>query len=173
MFEVDGITYIENFIDDSQVLLDELSKNIEWDTRMKARLTASFGAAYNYSQITYPDKKMPRKIVELCEKIESRFGFLPNNCLLNFYPNGRSRMGFHSDQTDILAENTGIAIISLGAERVLKFRAIGNGTQMFDYALNAGSLIYMTQEIQRDFQHSIPKAETENARMSLAFRKIK
>jgi hypothetical protein len=35
-------------------------------------------------------------------------------------------MGYHSDQTDILVANTGIAIVSLGEMRVLKFRNIMN-----------------------------------------------
>lgn len=37
---------------------------------------------------------------------------------------GTSSMGYHSDQTDNLEKNTGIAIISLGAERILRFRKI-------------------------------------------------
>ncbi len=173
MFEIDGIKYIEHFIDNSTVLFDELEKEIEWDTRMKARLTASFGAAYNYSQITYPYREMPPQIGNLCCRIETRFNFEPNNCLINLYPDGRSRMGFHSDQTDILAENTGVAIISLGAERSLKFRKIGDENQTFNYQLKSGSLIYMMQETQTAWRHSIPRSETESPRMSLTFRKIK
>ena len=173
MFEINGISYIENFINDSPNLFDELRMEIEWDERMKARLTASFGVAYNYSQITYPFREMPPQISDLCRRIQTRLDFEPNNCLVNFYPDGRSRMGFHSDQTDILAENTGIAIVSLGAERILRFRAIGDENRSFEYLLKDGSLIYMTQEIQTKWQHSIPKAAIERARMSLTFRKLK
>lgn len=173
MFKIEGIDYIENFIDDSLVLFDKLEKEIEWDERMKARLTASFGAAYNYSQITYPYTEMPPRIGDLCKKIATRHGFEPNNCLVNFYADGRARMGFHSDQTDILAENTGIAIISLGAQRNLKFRKIDDENQTLEYQLKSGSLIYMTQEIQTAWQHSIPRAKSVEARMSLTFRKIK
>lgn len=167
------MTLIKNFLPNSQSLFEILKTNIEWDERMKARLTASFGAAYNYSQITYPDKPMPEQIEILCDKINDRFGFKPNNCLINFYPNGDSTMGFHSDQIDILAENTGVAIISLGDTRILRFRKIENRDETFDYELPSGSLIYMPQEIQKIFQHSIPKSNTANGRMSLTFRKIR
>lgn len=165
--------YIENFVENSLALFEKLKTNIKWDERMKARLTASFGVAYNYSQITYPDKPMPEQIEILCDKINAQFGFKPNNCLVNFYPNGDSTMGFHSDQIDILAENTGVAIISLGDTRILRFRKIENHTETFDYELPTGSLIYMPQEIQKIFQHSIPKSNSKHGRMSLTFRKIK
>ena len=81
-------------------------------------------------------------------------------------------MGYHSDQTDILAENTGIAIVSLGETRILRFRNIENPTLYLDYELVAGSLIYMTQEIQAMWQHAIPKSNTENGRISLTFREM-
>lgn len=173
MMKLNGLTYIEDFVVDSQILFGELRNEIDWDERMKARLTASFGTAYNYSQITYPYREMPPRIGDLCCRIEARLNFAPNNCLINFYPDGRSRMGFHSDQTDILADKTGIAIISLGEIRTLRFRKIGDETEIIDYPLDSGSLIYMPQEIQTTWQHSIPKSKTENPRMSLTFRKIK
>lgn len=81
-------------------------------------------------------------------------------------------MGFHSDQTDILFENTGVAIVSLGETRILRFRNIADNTVLKDFELPAASLIYMTQEIQDEWQHAIPKSDTENGRMSLTFRKI-
>ena len=82
-------------------------------------------------------------------------------------------MGFHSDQTDILVENTGIAIISLGETRILRFKNIENNELIKDFELPSGSLIYMTQEVQKLWLHAIPKSNTENGRMSLTFRKIK
>jgi alkylated DNA repair dioxygenase AlkB len=167
------ITQIKNFAPKSQILFEELRNKIEWDERMKARMTASFGVAYNYSQISYPDKPMPEQIEILCDKINVRFGFKPNNCLINFYPNGRSKMGFHSDQIDIIDDKTGIVIISLGETRVLRFRKIEDKNETIDYELATGSLIYMPQEIQKIWQHSIPQSNSENGRMSLTFRKIR
>lgn len=170
---MNGIIYVENFIEDSWSLFEELKTEIEWDERMKARLTASFGTAYNYSDISYPFRKMPSAIEDLCGRINDELKFLPNNCLINYYPNGKSKMGFHADQIDILAKDTGIVIISLGETRMLKFRKTANHSETYEFQLSTGSLIYMSQEIQKIWQHSIPKSETENGRMSLTFRKIK
>lgn len=35
------------------------------------------------------------------------------------------------------------------------------------------TLIYMTQEVQRDWQHAVRKSDTENGRISLTFRMIR
>lgn len=170
---MEGIVYLENFIDNPNNLFNFLTNAINWDSRMSARKTASFGKAYNYSQIDYPYQDFIPELEHIIEKIETVIGFRPNNCLINYYQDGKSKMGYHSDQTDILESNTGIAIVSVGETRVLKFRNITNPDQFLSYELTAGSLIYMTQEIQSIWQHSIPKTDTENGRISLTFRRIK
>lgn len=169
---IDGVTYIENFYPNATQLFNDLLENVTWDASMKARKTASFGVAYNYSQISYPYQKMPSDIQSICTAIQNKIGFEPNNCLINFYENGQSKMGYHSDQTDILESNTGIVIISLGDTRVLRFRRIADKEDKVDYALPSGSLIYMNQEVQGLWQHAIPKSGSELGRMSLTFRRI-
>ena len=89
---------------------------------MTARKTASFGNAYNYSQINYPYQDFLPELEAINKKLNSVIGFEPNNCLINYYLNGKSKMGYHSDQTDILQTDTGIAIVSVGETRTLKFR---------------------------------------------------
>lgn len=170
---IKGIQYFDNFLQNPNVLYNFLEGQINWDLRMKSRKTASFGIAYNYSQVSYPEKNMIPQLEEICQSIDNLLNFRPNNCLLNLYPNGKSKMGFHSDQIDILKNNTGVVIISLGEKRVLSFRQILNKEIKFDYPLANGSLLYMNQKVQDNWQHSIPKDDTINARMSLTFRSIK
>jgi alkylated DNA repair dioxygenase AlkB len=169
---MNGIIYIENFIASPDLLYPFLLENVVWDERMAARKTASFGVAYNYSQISYPYQTMPAVLSDICEKVQETIGFTPNNCLLNYYLDGKSKMGFHADQTDILAANTGVAIVSLGETRILRFRNNQNKAEIIDFALPAGSLIYMTQAVQDEWQHAIPTTNTENGRMSLTLRRI-
>jgi alkylated DNA repair dioxygenase AlkB len=170
---MEGITYIDKFLDNPDLLFQFFKENVVWDERMAVRKTASFGMAYNYSQISYPFKEMPSELKKICNKVKDVIGFEPNNCLINYYLDGKSKMGFHSDQTDILEENTGIVIVSLGETRILRFRRINNNEEVRDFELPSGSLIYMTQKVQNDWQHSIPKSDTENGRMSLTLRRIR
>ncbi|GAO43344.1 alpha-ketoglutarate-dependent dioxygenase AlkB [Flavihumibacter petaseus] len=170
---MDGILYIENFINNPNELFELLSTKVEWDERMTARKTASFGKAYNYSQIAYPFQEFIPELKFVIEKLRPAIGFEPNNCLINYYLDGKSKMGYHSDQTDILENNSGIAIVSLGETRELRFRNISDPEQFLSYELPSGSLIYMSQEIQTKWQHAIPKSDTENGRISLTFRQMK
>ena len=118
---MNGITYVANFLEHHFELFNSLMNSITWDARMKARKTASFGKAYNYSQINYPYQEFTEELNEIVEAINNKLCFRPNNCLINLYEDGRSTMGFHSDRTDMLFENTGVTIVSLGATRTLRF----------------------------------------------------
>ncbi|GAB5554466.1 MAG: alpha-ketoglutarate-dependent dioxygenase AlkB [Saprospiraceae bacterium] len=168
-----GITFIKHFIDNPSELYQELKNKVEWDERMSSRKTASFGKAYNYSQISYPFQEFTHELNVIIESIADTLNFKPNNCLINYYLDGKSKMGFHSDQTDILYENTGVGIVSIGETRILRFRNIANREIIKDFELPSGSFIYMTNEVQEEWQHAIPKSDTKSGRMSLTFRKMK
>lgn len=170
---MDGITLIKDFIPAPASLFTYLEDNVTWDTRMAARKTASYGIAYNYSQIDYPDNAFLPALKEIALQIKDALGFEPNNCLINYYSDGKSKMGFHSDQTDILFEGTGIVIVSVGETRTLRFRNILDHEVVRDFDLPSGSLIYMTQEVQSQWQHAIPTTNTSKGRISITFRKIR
>ncbi|WP_118974996.1 alpha-ketoglutarate-dependent dioxygenase AlkB [Taibaiella koreensis] len=171
--DIQGILYRERFVNEPGILLDYLQQHAVWDESMAARRTASYGSAYNYSQMAYPYRAIPEPLLKVMGDLAPAIGFEANNCLINYYPDGRSRMGFHADQTDILEDGTGIAIVSLGTTRILHFRSIDNKEDIRDFALPAGSLLYMTQEVQQHWQHAIPAADTAGGRMSLTFRRIR
>ncbi|BAO75737.1 alpha-ketoglutarate-dependent dioxygenase AlkB [Winogradskyella sp. PG-2] len=170
---MEGIIYIENFLSNHRWLFETLLNNIIWDESMINRKTASFGRPYNYSQMEYPFQEFTSEMKEIINSIEEFLEIRPNNCLINYYENGNSRMGYHSDQIDILEENTGVIIISLGETRTLQFRNIEDRENTVGFNLVSGSLIYMNNEVQNLWQHAIIKSDTENGRMSLTFRKLK
>jgi len=170
---MEGITYIEDFLENPSGLFHHLQTTVIWDERMSARKTASFGKAYNYSQMDYVHQAFTPVLEGIARDIEDMLGFKPNNCLLNFYVDGKSTMVFHADQTDILEVGTGVAIVSLGATRILRFRNIEDKTIKEDLPLTSGSLLYMKNEVQDSWQHAIPKSDVVGGRMSLTFRKIR
>jgi alkylated DNA repair dioxygenase AlkB len=168
------VTVTESFLSAQSAteLFNSLLSGITWDERMKARKTACFGQTYDNSGVDYIVSDMHPLLVPHCESIQDHLGFYPTNCLLNYYENGRSSMGFHSDATHNLAENTGVAIVSLGAERNLTFRSKADVALLRDYLLPHGSLLYMTQLTQDYWTHAIKKTNTDDARISLTFRHI-
>jgi GrpB-like predicted nucleotidyltransferase (UPF0157 family)/alkylated DNA repair dioxygenase AlkB len=160
------------FIDAPDLLFESLKQSVEWDQRMRARKTASFGVPYNYSQIAYDAAPMPQSLEAICARIALELGFHPNNCLLNYYPDGASSMGFHSDSTAELAPGTGVAIVSIGSVRSMVYRSKADKTVQFEYPLQNGSLLYMSGQIQQEWLHAIPKAQGAGERISLTFRNI-
>ena len=168
---INGTLYIDNFIDNDNFLFDTLRDNSDWDRRMASRLTTSFGVSYNYSGISYPDVAIPDYLTDIVNRIDNTIGFTPNNCLVNYYLDGRSKMGYHSDRTDILLPGTGVVIVSLGSTRTLRFRNIDDRS-IVDFDLRSGSLFYMTSDVQNLWMHSIPASDVDGSRMSLTFRNL-
>ena len=71
-----------------------------------------------------------------------------------------------------LASGTGIAIISVGSVRSIMFRHKVDRDCQFEYPLPSGSLLYMSEQIQQEWLHAIPKIAGAQERVSLTFRSI-
>ena len=167
------VTFIEKFVADAEALYRLILENTIWDERMSARLTASFGAPYNYSQISYPATPMPKYLQKVVDAIEKELSWRPNNCLINNYVEGSSRMGFHADSTAELEPGTGVAIVSLGATRTLTFRRTAEPDVRWGCPLPPGSLLWMDDEVQAHWQHGVLKQSGAGPRVSLTFRALK
>jgi alkylated DNA repair dioxygenase AlkB len=169
---IEGVTLIDAFVPEPSRLLERLKETVSWDTRMRARLTASFGAPYNYSGISYPQVPMHAELEALARAVERAVGHPVTNCLINFYPGGGSTMGFHSDSYAQLREGTTVSIVSLGGPRTLRFRGKEQKTLMHDVLLTSGSLLVMQQRVQEEWLHALPPEPGAAPRMSLTFRDI-
>lgn len=169
---MEDVLQIVDFIKDPKTLYQQLMTQVEWDNRLASRKTASFGKAYNYAPMEYEEQDFLPCLQELLAPLDAILGFLPNNCLLNWYPDGQSKMGFHADQTTLMVAGTGVAIISLGATRALHFRQMEDYSQRYQVQLPAGSLLYMSNALQKTWQHALPKSATIEPRLSLSFRKL-
>ena len=169
---MNSIRLIPDYIESTNSILNNLL-NLDYDKSMAARWTASFGKSYDYSGKTYPYIPIPDFLNDLIPDISNTIGFTPNNCLINLYHDGNSSMGYHSDNIDILAPNTGVVIISIGSTRTLRFKNKLNKETIIDYTLSDGSLFYMNDDIQKHWLHSIPKSDATGPRISLTFSNIK
>lgn len=170
---IEGLIFVEKFVDHPNSLYEQLMTEVVWDKRLASRKTASFGKAYNYDPVVYAEQDFLPCLAALLPDLEKALGFLPNNCLLNWYPNGQSKMGFHADQMALMTPETGVAIVSLGASRALHFRQTADYTQRHVVDLPAGSLLFMSNVLQATWQHALPKSKATTPRLSLSFRQLK
>ncbi|MCA8986229.1 MAG: alpha-ketoglutarate-dependent dioxygenase AlkB [Planctomycetaceae bacterium] len=159
------------FLPKHEELFAELMSSVNWDASMKARKTASFGKPYDYSQMSYAATEIPACLVNVVEYLKLRLNILFNNCLLNLYETGQNTMGFHSDDVHNLVPGTGVAIVSLGSERIITFRSMDQ-SQLVDFRLSPGSMLYMDSDVQKDWMHAIRKQGDAGPRISLTWRAI-
>jgi alkylated DNA repair dioxygenase AlkB len=168
----DKIIFKRDFINNSEELYQQLIQNTLWNESMISRKTACFGEPYDYSEQSYDFQPMSPEMEDICDLLPSAVGFKPNNCLLNYYENGDSKIGFHGDTIKMLEPETGIAIVSLGDTRIFQVRRKSAPTECYNYILPSGSLFYMPNSIQKDWQHGVPKVISDLGRISLTFRKM-
>lgn len=166
------IIFERNFIDNSQELFSFFVQSVSWNDSMVSRKTACFGEPYDYSEQSYDFLPMSDELERVCDLIQEKVGFRPNNCLLNYYKNGTSKLGYHGDITKMLEPETGIAVVSLGDHRILQIRRNSSHTECYNYVLNSGSLFYMPNSIQNSWQHRVPKVVSTLGRISLTFRQM-
>lgn len=172
MADAPQLEIIDSFLSGQAELFAHLVQTVSWDDRMAARRTASFGRAYDYSQMTYPEIALPTELIDVAERLERRLRIRFNNCLLNYYETGDNTMGFHADETAGLMPGTGVAIVSLGSVREITFRRTSNPTVRVSFPLAPGSLLYMDSAVQDHWQHAIKKQKHAGARISITWRAI-
>ena len=92
--------------------------------------------------------------------------------LLNHYRDGSVKLGFHADDEPILAPDSPIASVSLGAPRrlVLKHDAPG---ETHELVLAHGSLLVMAGTTQRFWKHAVPPQRGAGPRINLTLRRLR
>ncbi|MEP7184396.1 MAG: alpha-ketoglutarate-dependent dioxygenase AlkB [Rhodanobacter sp.] len=90
---------------------------------------------------------------------------------LNLYRDHRDSVALHNDKLDDLQRGQPIALLSLGVTRRMTIRAKQPPKRVLHVDLDAGSVLSMSWETQRHYDHAIPKQrEFSEPRISLAFR---
>ena len=174
---------------ESEAHFTELLQSLCWEERsiqifgrrlLQPRLVAYYGdpgASYRYSGTLFEPRPWTSALAQIRSRVEAAVGAPFNDVLCNLYRGGADSMGWHSDDEMELGSRPVIASVSLGASRNLRFRARRSAGRRSSTAvdLGGGSLLLMTGDLQRNFQHQIPKvtaARGVGPRINLTFRRI-
>lgn len=134
---------------------------------------AEEGIHYTYSGRTLFAGPFTATVLQIKQKIEARYKHRFNSVLLNFYRNGQDSMGWHRDNEKDLGVNPVIASVSLGAERVFKFRNYQTKKETHTMLLSSGSVLWMQGQTQHHWEHGLPKsAKINEGRINLTFRSV-
>lgn len=127
-------------------------------------------SAYTYSGTTRQALPWTHALLLLKKLVERTTNRTYNSCLLNYYPNGNQGMGWHSDDEPEMHHQSGIASVSLGAERKFVFKH-KKQPQKVELMLASGSLLLMEGATQTHWLHSLPKSrKIASPRINLTFR---
>lgn len=106
-----------------------------------------------------------------------------NYCLLNYYSNGESKLGFHADDERSMVDGSPIVSVSLGAKRDFqikpysdlgkkKWTEMGKSGSM-NISLSSGDLLFMGGNMQKNYKHAVPpRKRVKESRISLTFRNM-
>lgn len=127
------------------------------------------GAVYRYSGLVNVPSPWTPELAALRADLDGRLTANLNSCLVNYYRNGEDSMGWHADDERELRDR--IVSLSLGASRTFRLRQ-GRHGKSIAIDLTAGSVLTMTVESQRLWQHAVPKVAASAPRLNLTFRTI-
>ena len=168
---------IPNFISEPQQLFDNILLNTDWGNniihgRTVLRQIQHYGQSYTYSGLTHPQQDIPEYLNNVLLLVNDITCENFNSILVNYYPNEKASIGWHSDNEKELGSNPNIASVSLGATRFFSIRR--NKTyETISIPLQDGMLIFMGHNSQRLYQHSVQKQVDKcGPRINLTFRKI-
>jgi alkylated DNA repair dioxygenase AlkB len=161
-----------------------LKREVQWEkehisiagkTIVMERMVAWYGDhayPYSYSGTTKIALPWTNALKQLKHLAEITCNENYNSCLLNYYPNGNSGMGWHSDNESSIVPNSSIASISLGAARKFSFKQKSDKNSI-SLVLENGSLLEMRGTTQSHWLHSLPKSKKiTEARINLTFRRM-
>ena len=141
-----------------------------WAMAQGTALTAWWGPAYQYANVTWPQRSMSEEVQALKARVEALAAFAYNGVLVNGYRDGQDSMGWHRDNEPEI-DQTSIASLSLGASRTFKVRD-RRTKAVVNIELHHGDLLIM-EHLQEVHEHSVPKrAKVSASRMNFTFRRL-
>ena len=182
-----GLDYWPDWLpaDEADALFGRLQRDVAWETRTirmfgrrmeqprRIAFQGDAGTVYRYSNDDYRASAWHPGVADLRDRLARWLDVRFNSVLLNLYRNGRDSMGWHADDEPELGDRPVIASVSLGAVRRFVLRSRADHGRKIDLPLASGSLLVMSGDLQRDWQHQVPKtARPVGPRVNLTFRRI-
>jgi alkylated DNA repair dioxygenase AlkB len=117
------------------------------------------------------DGELPQSLADIVPIVEQLSGARFTTIGMNLYRDGHDSVAPHNDHLSELIAGEPIALVSLGASRRMTIRSKAKPRRIFDLDLEPGSLLVMSYQTQRTYDHGIPKTnDAVGPRISLAFR---
>ncbi len=136
------------------------------------------GMTYRYSGKTRPANPWTPYVLAIKTEVEKITGQKYNFGLINYYPDGQSKLGWHSDDERDLIPGSIIASASFGAKRDFQVRTKpaergGKPGPIINIPLESGDLLTMEGDFQKELKHSVPsRARVKDYRINITLRLV-
>ena len=170
------VTWIDSIWILKDGVLDVRATDNKWGnwkhgkTSSLPRLTAWHGdseSSYSYSGIKSKPNPWNKGLLYMKSEIERVTCTSFNSVLLNWYRDGDDHLGWHADNERELGTNPTIASLSLGETRDFVLRLNNAPSEKFTIPLEHGSLLDMYGDMQKFWQHSLPKRKKSESLESI------
>ena len=104
------------------------------------------------------DAPFPR-LHEIAAALSSHYGVVYDGLWLNQYRDHRDSTGWHADSSSCKRDRCVVPVLSLGATRRFQIRPRAGGPSQ-SFLCEAGDLIVMGGQCQKDWLHAVPKQST-------------
>src|SRR5580658_6586818 len=105
------------------------------------------------------DAELPQSLADIVPIVEQLSGARFTTIGMNLYRDGHDSVAPHNDHLSELIAGEPIALVSLGASRRMTIRSKAKPRRIFDLDLEPGSLLVMSYQTQRTYDHGIPKTK--------------
>jgi len=169
------IAYTPGFVDlaTAETWFADLRHGVQWHAQRRMmydrevdvpRLTGHF-------RLDPAPDGTPSAIVAAARRVIESLDVPFNSVGLNLYRDGRDSVAPHNDHLNEIRKGFPIALLSLGATRLMTIRAKEPPKRTVHIDLAPGSLFVMDYATQLHYTHGVPKTtEPVGERISLAFR---
>jgi alkylated DNA repair dioxygenase AlkB len=165
--------YVPAFVDPqiAAAWFDALRGGVPWQSERRRMYDRNVDVPRLVARYRLDDPDVPAPLADAAARTSQATGTRFNSVGLNFYRDGRDSVAPHNDHLyEIVAEHP-IALISLGATRLMTIRSKKAPRRILDLDLENGSLLVMSYETQLHYDHGVPKTKTPaDARISIALR---
>lgn len=170
---------------ESDTYFDHFKNDVSWiqepalqfgKKRVQPRLTAFLGdehAEYHAEGLTLKAQYWTVPLLSIKARLEAKFETSFNECLLNYYRDGKDYMGWHRDNAHALGEYPVIVMVSFGATRIFQFRDYKEKVPVISLELDHGSALLVKKQTQEFWEQRSPKTTRAlTPRINLTFRLV-
>ena len=168
------ITYTARFVDleTATAWFAELRSSVSWHAQRRMMYEREVDVPRLMASFRFDEQgSVPQPIRDAARRAIERLDVPFNSVGLNLYRDGRDSVAPHNDHLDEIQKGFPIALLSLGATRLMTIRAKEAPKRTVHIDLEPGSLFVMDYATQLHYTHGVPKTtEPVGERISLAFR---